>query len=49
MIRKQPKLAAFMFHQAAEQCLHALFEIKTGMYLNTIIEKERRVEQSPSL
>jgi HEPN domain-containing protein len=35
MIRKQPKLAAFMFHQAAEQCLHALFEIKTGMYLNT--------------
>lgn len=35
MVRKQPKLAAFMFHQAAEQCLHALFEIKTGMYLNT--------------
>jgi HEPN domain-containing protein len=35
MIRKQTKLAAFMFHQAAEQCLHALFEIKTGMYLNT--------------
>lgn len=35
MIRKQPKLAAFMFHQAAEQCFHALFEIKTGMYLNT--------------
>jgi HEPN domain-containing protein len=35
MLRKQTKLAAFMFHQAAEQCLHALFEINTGMYLNT--------------
>ena len=35
MVRKQTKLAAFMFHQAAEQCLHALFEISTGMHLNT--------------
>ncbi len=35
MVRKQTKLAAFMLHQAAEQCLHALFEINTGMYLNT--------------
>ena len=35
MIRKQTKLAAFMLHQAAEQCLHGLFELKTGMFLNT--------------
>lgn len=35
MVRKETKLAAFMLHQAAEQCLHALFEISTGMYLNT--------------
>ena len=35
MLRKETKLAAFMLHQAAEQCLHALFEISTGMYLNT--------------
>lgn len=35
MLRNQTKLAAFMFHQAAEQCLRALFEITTGMYVNT--------------
>ncbi|HZW49014.1 MAG TPA: HEPN domain-containing protein [Bacillota bacterium] len=35
MLRNQTKLAAFMFHQAAEQCLRALFEKTTGMYLNT--------------
>ncbi len=33
--RKQTKLAAFMLHQAAGQCLHALFEINSEMYLNT--------------
>lgn len=35
ILRNQTKLAAFMLHQAAEQCLHGLFEISTGMYLNT--------------
>ena len=35
IIRKQTKLAAFMLHQATEQCLHALFELNTGMYLTT--------------
>ena len=35
MIRKQTKMAAFMLHQAAEQALHTMFHIHTGMYLNT--------------
>ncbi|MEO6837643.1 MAG: HEPN domain-containing protein [Ginsengibacter sp.] len=35
IIRKQTKLAAFMLHQATEQCLHAMFELNTGMYLAT--------------
>jgi len=35
IIRKQTKMAAFMLHQAAEQALHTMFQIHTGMYLNT--------------
>jgi HEPN domain-containing protein len=35
IIRKQTKLAAFMLHQATEQALHTMFELHTGMYLNT--------------
>ena len=35
MLRSQTKLAAFMFHQASEQLLRALFQITTGMYVNT--------------
>ena len=35
MVRKQTKLAAFMLHQAAEQALRTIFEIHTGMYVNT--------------
>lgn len=34
-IREQNKMAAFMLHQAAEQALHTLFRITTGMYVNT--------------
>lgn len=33
-IREQNKMAAFMLHQAAEQALHTLFRITTGLYLN---------------
>lgn len=35
IIRKQTKLAAFMLHQAAEQALHTLFQLRTGMYVNS--------------
>lgn len=35
MLRNETKLAAFMFHQASEQLLRALFEITTGLYVNT--------------
>jgi HEPN domain-containing protein/galactitol-specific phosphotransferase system IIB component len=35
IIRKQNKMAAFMLHQAAEQALHTLLRITTGMYTNT--------------
>ncbi len=34
-IREQNKMAAFMLHQAAEQALHTLFRISTGLYVNT--------------
>jgi HEPN domain-containing protein len=34
-IREQNKMAAFMFHQAAEQALHTLFRIKSGLYIHT--------------
>lgn len=34
-IREQNKMAAFMLHQAAEQALHTILKIKTGLYLNT--------------
>ena len=34
-IREQNKMAAFMLHQAAEQSLHTLFRISTGLYVNT--------------
>ena len=35
MLRKQTKMAAFMLHQAAEQVLHTLFQLRTGMYVNS--------------
>jgi len=35
IIRKQTKMAAFMLHQAAEQALHTLFQLRTGMYVNS--------------
>jgi HEPN domain-containing protein len=34
-IREQNKMAAFMLHQAAEQALHTILKITTGLYLNT--------------
>ena len=34
-LRKQNAMAAFMLHQAAEQCLRVLLEITTGYYCNT--------------
>ena len=34
-IREQNKMAAFMLHQAAEQGLHTILKITTGLYLNT--------------
>jgi len=34
-LREQNKMAAFMLHQAAEQALHTLFRISTGLYVNT--------------
>ena len=35
ILRKQTKMAAFMLHQAAEQALHTLFQLRTGMYVNS--------------
>ena len=35
ILRKQTKLAAFMLHQAREQALHTLFQLRTGMYVNS--------------
>lgn len=34
-IRKQNRMAAFMLHQAAEQGLHTLFTITTGLHIHT--------------
>ena len=43
-LRKQNAMAAFMLHQAAEQCLRVLLEITTGYYCNThSIERLLRV------
>jgi uncharacterized protein len=34
IIRKQTKRAEFMLHQAAEQALHTMFQLRTCMYVN---------------
>jgi HEPN domain-containing protein len=34
-IREQNKMVAFMLHQAAENALHTILKVRTGLYLNT--------------